>query len=272
MLLANDGLLPLDPAPLRTVAVIGPNADRTEIMGGGSAALRAALPGHAAGRADRRRLGDGVTVVHEAGCDNRRSTPAAGRDGAAGPDGEPGLAVDWFAGPDLAGDPVAPPPAPPPLDLFGLEPPVPGLGDAGWSFRAHTTFTPSEPGTHVFTLVQAGRGRVIVDGAHGPRRRRRARSRGAPPTSASAASRSRHRSTSRPASRSRSSSSSRPARAVRARCASASGRPAPTACSSGRSPRPPTPTPSCWWSAPPASGSPRATTAPRWTCPAARTS
>jgi beta-glucosidase len=162
VLLANDGLLPLDRGGLRTVAVIGPNADRTEIMGGGSASLRAhylVTPLEALTEA----LGDGVTVVHEAGCDNRRSTPVLGEAGAVGPDGEPGLAVDWFAGPDLAGDPVHHRQTPT-LDLFGLEPPVPGLGDAGWSFRAHTTYTPTESGAHVFTLVQAGRGRVIVDG------------------------------------------------------------------------------------------------------------
>ncbi len=162
VLLANDGLLPLDRADLRTVAVIGPNADRSEIMGGGSASLRAhyrVTPLAALTDA----LGDGVTVVHEPGCDNRRSTPLLGETGATAPGGQPGLAVDWFAGPDLAGEPAHHRHSPT-ADIFGLEPPVPGLGDRGWSFRAHTTFTPDETGTHVFTLVQAGKGRVVVDG------------------------------------------------------------------------------------------------------------
>jgi beta-glucosidase len=162
VLLANDGLLPLDRNALRTVALIGPNADRTEIMGGGSASLRAhyrVSPLAALTEA----LGDGVTVVHERGCDNRRSTPLLGEAGTTAPGGEAGLAVDWFGGPDLAGEPVQHRHSPT-ADLFGLEPPVPGLGDAGWSFRAHTTFTPEETGTHVFTLVQAGKGRVVVDG------------------------------------------------------------------------------------------------------------
>ncbi len=162
VLLANDGLLPLDRADLRTVAVIGPNADRTEIMGGGSASLRAHyLVTPLAALTDA--LGDGITVVHEPGCDNRRSTPLLGETGATAPGGQPGLAVDWFAGPDLAGEPVDHRHSPT-ADIFGLEPPVPGLGDTGWSFRAHTTFTPDETGTHVFTLVQAGKGRVVVDG------------------------------------------------------------------------------------------------------------
>ncbi|HEX6424837.1 MAG TPA: glycoside hydrolase family 3 C-terminal domain-containing protein [Acidimicrobiales bacterium] len=163
VLLANDGLLPLDRATLRTVAVIGPNADRAQIMGGGSAAVRPhylVTPVEAL----RAALGDGVTVVHERGCDNRKATPVLGGRGTAAPDGAgKGLAVDWFAGPDLAGEPAHHSHVPA-ADVFGLEPPVPGLGDGGWSFRAHTTLTPDVTGTHTFTLVQAGRGRVTVGG------------------------------------------------------------------------------------------------------------
>ena len=165
VLLANDGLLPLERTALRTLAVIGPNADRAQIMGGGSAALRAhRLVTPLAALQDL--LGDTVTVVHEPGCDNRRSTALLGGPATAAPGGTgEGLAVDWFANPDLAGDPVHHSHAPV-AEIFGLEPPVPGLDHPdGWSFRAHTTLTPEVSGTHVFTLVQAGRGRVIVDGA-----------------------------------------------------------------------------------------------------------
>jgi beta-glucosidase len=163
VLLANDGLLPLDRSALRTVAVIGPNADRAAIMGGGSASLRAhylVSPLEAL----RAALGDGVTVVHEPGCDNRKTTPVLGGPGTAAPSGTgEGFDVDWFANPDLAGDPAHHSHTPA-ADIFGLEPPVPGLGTDGWSFRAHTTLTPEDSGTHVFTLVQAGRGRVTVGG------------------------------------------------------------------------------------------------------------
>jgi hypothetical protein len=41
VLLRNEGVLPLDARGLRSVAVIGPNAARAQIMGGGSAKLRA---------------------------------------------------------------------------------------------------------------------------------------------------------------------------------------------------------------------------------------
>jgi beta-glucosidase len=163
VLLANDGVLPLDRSELGTVAVIGPNAARAQIMGGGSASLRAhylVTPLDAL----RDALGEGVKVVHERGCDNRKTTPALGGPGTAAPGGAgEGLDVDWFAGPGWEGEPVHHSHTPE-ADLFGLEPPVPGLGTDGWSFRARTVLTPEVGGTHVFSLVQAGGARLVVDG------------------------------------------------------------------------------------------------------------
>ena len=124
VLLANDGLLPLDRAALRTVAIVGPNAPRAQIMGGGSASLRAthlATPVEALTEA----LGEGVTVVHERGCDNRRNVPVLGGAATAAPGHDrPGLAVDWFANPDLAGEPVHHSHTPS-ADLVAFEPPGP---------------------------------------------------------------------------------------------------------------------------------------------------
>ncbi|HEY7072923.1 MAG TPA: glycoside hydrolase family 3 protein [Acidimicrobiales bacterium] len=163
VLLANDGLLPLDRTTLGTVAVIGPNAKRPAIMGGGSASVRAprvVSPLDAL----RAALGDGVTLVHEPGCSNRKTAAALGAEDAEAPGhGRPGLAVDWFAHPDLAGDPVHHSHMPV-ADLVSLQPPVPGLVAGGWSLRAHTVVTPAVSGTHRVTLVQAGRTRVIVGG------------------------------------------------------------------------------------------------------------
>jgi beta-glucosidase len=170
-------VLPLDRSALRRVAVIGPNADRAQIMGGGSASLRAhylVTPLEAL----RAALGETVEVVHEPGCHNRKETPALGGPLTAAPSGAgPGFDVDWFAddsfggspagsGPGSAGDPVAHSHLPE-ANLYGLEPPpASGLaaGHAGWSFRAHTVLTPTISGSHVFTLVQGGFARVIVGG------------------------------------------------------------------------------------------------------------
>jgi beta-glucosidase len=162
VLLANDGLLPLDRAALSTVAVIGPNADRAQIMGGGSAALR---PHYLVTplEALRAALGDGVRVVHERGCDNRRTTPTLGGRSTTAPSGTTGFDIKWFADADLAGE-VVHRSQTPALELFALQPPAPELPGSGWSFRAVTRFAPAESGSHVFTLVQAGRARLSVDG------------------------------------------------------------------------------------------------------------
>lgn len=164
VLLADRGVLPLEPARLRRVAVVGPNAADAQIMGGGSAALRS-HPATGPVDALREALGPGVEVVHEPGCDNRRRTPVLGGPTTTAPEGGTGFTVDWFAGPDLAGDPVRRTHTPS-AEIFGLEPPVPELAGAegGWSCRAHTTLTPTVSGTHTFTLTQAGRARLIVDG------------------------------------------------------------------------------------------------------------
>ncbi len=160
VLLANDGLLPLDRSALSTVAVIGPNADRAQIMGGGSASLR---PHYLVTplEALRAALGDGVRVVHERGCDNRRSTPTLGGRGTEAPSGGVGFDLEYFAGRDVGGEVVhrAHTPA---LELFALEPPAPALPRSGWSLRAITRFTPTESRAHVFTLIQAGRARLTV--------------------------------------------------------------------------------------------------------------
>jgi beta-glucosidase len=78
VLLKNDGVLPLDPARIRALAVIGPNADRAQIMGGGSASLRPHY--HITPlEAIRARLSDRVTIRHERGCDTARTTLPLGR-------------------------------------------------------------------------------------------------------------------------------------------------------------------------------------------------
>ena len=172
VLLANDGLLPLDRSALTTLAVIGPNADRAQIMGGGSASLR---PHYLVTplEALRAALGDGVRVVHERGCDNRRSTPTLGGRSTEAPSGDVGFDLEYFADADPGGD-VVHRARTPVLELFALEPPAPELPRSGWSLRAVTRFTPVESGTHVFTLIQAGRarltvgGRVVIDGFADP--------------------------------------------------------------------------------------------------------
>ena len=144
VLLRNDGLLPLDPSGLRRLAVIGPNAARAAIMGGGSAKLR---PHYAVTplEALRERLGAAVEVVHEPGCDIDRTVPELRAPFSIELDG--GRATARRADGLLMFDAL-----PEPLDV------------ADFSFRAVAEITPAVSGAHTFTLVQAGGARVLVGG------------------------------------------------------------------------------------------------------------
>ncbi len=79
VLLRNDGILPLDRSSLTTVAVVGPNAEDTAALGGGSATV---TPYYTVSILDglREALGDGVDVVHEPGCSIRRAVPTIPRE------------------------------------------------------------------------------------------------------------------------------------------------------------------------------------------------
>ena len=162
VLLRNEGVLPFAMDRVRTLALIGPNADRTQIMGGGSASLR---PHYRISPLDafRSRLGDAVHVVYEQGCSIDRTAPPLGPEKITGPGGRPGLALEFFAGPEFAGEPVLRRDGEGSnLMYFGaVDPAVPV--DA-FSVRATGTFTPRATGSYEFTLVQAGRARLFVDG------------------------------------------------------------------------------------------------------------
>ena len=98
VLLKNDGaLLPLDAGALTSLAVIGPNAARAQIMGGGSASL---APHYRVTplQAFRARLGEAVEVRYERGCDIDRTTPPLDGASLTAPGGEPGWLVELFAG------------------------------------------------------------------------------------------------------------------------------------------------------------------------------
>ncbi|MDA2967938.1 MAG: glycoside hydrolase family 3 C-terminal domain-containing protein [Actinomycetota bacterium] len=93
----DQPLLPLQTNGLKTVAVIGPNAERTRIMGGGSAEV---LPHHRTAIIDvlRERLGKKVSVRHEAGGNIDKTTPTVDPQMVRRPDGTPGFEVIVFDG------------------------------------------------------------------------------------------------------------------------------------------------------------------------------
>lgn len=148
VLLRNDDVLPFDASALRSLAVIGPNAARAQILGGGSAML---APHYRMTPLDalRVRLGERVEITYQPGCDIDRTVPPVAID----------LEEVVFDGDgtEVLRRTV------PSTQLLYFGPPVPDLGPR-WSARATGRLVPTVAGPHQVTLVQAGRARVLVDG------------------------------------------------------------------------------------------------------------
>jgi beta-glucosidase len=165
VLLTNDGTLPLvssggtSPSSL---AVIGPNADRAQIMGGGSSAVS---PQHRTTplNALRQRFPD-TEIRYEPGCVIDRKTPALDASQLITPDGQPGLALTFYAGTDgFDGDPIGHGVSESSRLLY-LGTPADGVPASGWSLRAQGSFVPALTGTYEVTLNQVGTARVFLDG------------------------------------------------------------------------------------------------------------
>ena len=104
VLIRNDGVLPFDPAEVRRLAVIGPNAARGQIQGGGSSAV---VPHY---RVDPlAALGDVFDeVVHAEGCAIHKYLPLPEPERLqCEPGGAPGLRLELFADDEFRGPAVA---------------------------------------------------------------------------------------------------------------------------------------------------------------------
>jgi beta-glucosidase len=163
VLLSNDGVLPLTPAGLRQIAVLGPNAAAPCIQGSGAAhvdepyavspldGLRAALPA-------------GVEIIHEAAPAIGRFLPPLTEMEIADLDGNPGLTMEYFRGQKLAGTPVSRYNVQSSeLELFGDLPA--GLAQNDFSARISTRLTPAATGKYRITMRGLGGRRLLVDGA-----------------------------------------------------------------------------------------------------------
>ena len=162
VLLRNDGLLPLSRKGLKKIALIGPNAARAQIMGGGSAALKphyTKTPLQALGE----KLGDAVEIVHERGCWTEKTTPPLSGPELVGPAGEGAMRVEFHEGLEFSGAPVDVRTVDS-SQLLYFGSPGEGLNPGAFSFRAVGSLIPTETGRHVFTLIQAGNARLLVDG------------------------------------------------------------------------------------------------------------
>jgi beta-glucosidase len=158
VLLKNDGgVLPLDPAA-RRIAVVGPNADREVVGGGGSArltptAVSTVLDGL------RRRRGDDAVAFAE-GCRADRGTPAIDGRLARRADGTPGVDVEVR---DAAGE-VRLALRPREFRAVLAGEPWPGAPAGGWSLRASCRYEPARTGVHRYKLKTNCAAQLRVDG------------------------------------------------------------------------------------------------------------
>jgi len=164
VLIKNEDILPFDEAALKTVAVIGPNAELGQIQGGGSSGVKPHYEVHPLA-ALRERLGDSARLIYEPGCTAHRYLPAFDpaqlRPAAGGDRG--GLTIEYFDSPDFSGEPV----------LTDLEQgsKVTWFGGfardvqlTGFTARLSGSFVPTESGVHGFSLMSAGLGRLLLNG------------------------------------------------------------------------------------------------------------
>lgn len=156
VMVANNGLLPLDPAMSGSVAVIGPNARKAQIMGGGSATVQSYRNVSLMGA-----LGDeypDLDVRYAQGCDIERSLIALSAPVLKGK-----LRVDYFNGHDWSG-PVIHTGESGSGEMVFFGEPGPGVNPEAFSVRASGVLVAEDTGEHTLGLVQLGRCRVLIDG------------------------------------------------------------------------------------------------------------
>ena len=165
VLLKNEQqILPLQREQLSSIAMIGPDVQVAQIMGGGSAQVNAhyavtPFQGIVA------KVGDRVRVGYEQGCTNYKWLPLLDSDLLlAGTEGsEHGLAVEYFTNLDLAGPPIWQETQPKSeLSWFGEMPA--GVNPQQFSVRVTGRLTPRETGSYTFGLISIGRSRLSIDG------------------------------------------------------------------------------------------------------------
>ena len=167
VLLKNEpSILPIDPAAVRSVAVIGPNAEQARLGGGGSASV---APPYSVGVLDGvlSRCGGDVEVTYAEGCASVGSLAVvtgecirAGDD----PDAEPGFRAEFFSNASLDGEPTVTAVQRQVDFSWGWAAPVAGLPRGGYSIRWTGRLVPRQTGTHTLGIAGHGRFRLLVNG------------------------------------------------------------------------------------------------------------
>ena len=156
VLVANNGVLPLDSSMAGSLAVIGPNARKAQIMGGGSATVQAYRN---VSLMDA--LGDEyghLDVRYAQGCDIERSLIALSAPMLKGK-----LRLEYFNGHDWSG-PVVHTKESASAEMVFFGEPGPGVNPEAFSVRASGVLVAEDTGEYSLGLVQLGRCRILLDG------------------------------------------------------------------------------------------------------------
>lgn len=165
VLLKNeDGLLPLDLDSLNSIAVIGENAQRAQIMGGGSSSV---TPHYVVSPLEgiRERVGESAAVHYALGTPVHRHLPVcdpAWLSPTGDPDGR-GVTAAYFDNVALKGAPVHVETCRR-LEINWFGDTVPYVDPAHFSLRLSGTFAAPEAGVFTFSLHSVGKSRLYLDG------------------------------------------------------------------------------------------------------------
>ena len=163
VLLKNtNSVLPLATHRIKSIAVIGANAQQPAINGGGSAAV---TPHYAIKPIDAiaRRAGESIKVEFELGCPLHKMMPLLNKSKLTTDDGRSGFAVDLFDNIELVGEPA---------DHLFLDRMsidftnrlLPKVNRQRFSARLSANFTPDKTGCYTFGLEGSGHHRLLVNG------------------------------------------------------------------------------------------------------------
>jgi beta-glucosidase len=161
-LLKNNGnLLPIK-RTVRKIAVIGPNAKRDVVGGGGSATLNpyytvTLFDGILAAAAE---ISSNIEVAYAKGCDSTKWLPLASEH-CKTRDGKQGVTLEYYQHTNFEGDPYSIQHKET-TDLF-LWDSAPKAVLPAYSFKVKTTITPEVSGTHTFSFSSVGPGRFYID-------------------------------------------------------------------------------------------------------------
>ncbi len=161
VLLRNENhALPLAIDSLRRVAVIGPNAAKGRIMGGGSAMVNPVHEVHPLGSLRARLEAVGVEVVDAVGCTIHRTLPPPRRSWVSD------ATIDYFASAEdmAAGAPAVRSEPLPRFNLIWPDDPSEGLRRESFACRVSFTVTPDVSGSWTFGLTSVGRAILSLDG------------------------------------------------------------------------------------------------------------